>query len=224
MKTLIISDSHSKNPVDFIKSQADRGIEQLDFLGDCDFPDILEQILALPINKLVLSGNHEYGFSKGLDVDSSALRWPLARYIQLWQASRVQNFVLNPESHLAERIISGEKIIFCHGCLSALETSNPVLEGRLSSPLHSSNIPYNFKKMQENNCWILFRGHDHSPEILSLPRQANPFSAPAKKENRALTFRRDKLYIVTVGSFLEGNYGIFDEQALSFERYVLYKD
>lgn len=217
MKNLIITDSHSKNPVDFIKRRIDEGIERLYFLGDCDFPEILEQIFALPIDNVVLPGNHEYGFSRGEVIDSSALINTPAFYIKIWEDSRMREFVLNSKNHLAERIILGERVVFCHGCFYALETSNPILEGRLASPLYSGNIHYNLNEMREENYWILFRGHDHMPEILSFPKQANPFSASAKREHRAVTFSRDSLYIVTVGSFLDGNYGILDDEKMALE-------
>ncbi|OGJ20105.1 hypothetical protein A3K73_03050 [Candidatus Pacearchaeota archaeon RBG_13_36_9] len=215
MKTLIIADSHSRNPVDFIKSQADRGIEKLVFLGDCDLPKILEQILALDIDKIVLSGNHEYCFLTGLEIDSSALGLPIGDYMELWQGSKAQEFVLSPENHLAERIISGEKVAFCHGCLAALETSLPLLEGRLAAPLHSSNISYNFQRMQEKGYWILFRGHDHVPDVLSIPRQANPFSVAPEHGQGIVTFNKDNSYIVTIGSFRDNHYGIVDDETMT---------
>ena len=217
MKTLIISDSHSKNPVDFIRSKINEGIEQLAFLGDCDLPDILEEILALPLKKIVLSGNHEYEFSKSLDIDSSLLKGPLIRYIELWQSSKAKDFVLNPENHLAERTLSGEKIVFSHGCLAALETSNPLLEGRIAPALYSGNVPYNFRQMQEKNYWILFRGHDHDPYILSFPRHENPFSIAPKKEQNAVTFSKDRLYIVTIGTFIHNRYSILDHEKMTVE-------
>jgi len=71
--------------------------------------------------------------------------------------------------------------------------------------------------MQEKNYWILFRGHDHDPYILSFPRHENPFSIAPKKEQNAVTFSKDRLYIVTIGTFIHNRYSILDHEKMTVE-------
>jgi predicted phosphodiesterase len=226
MRTLFLSDFHFSDPIPFIKRKIDEGITKLVCLGDYDNPKILEDILNLDIEKIITIGNHDYNFVKGNLFYSPLLKHPFEYYAKLWEDSgSVRDFVLkasektrkNTEKDglLVVESLNEKKVACCHGSLVSYD-SIPLIYGRMKRPLEIGVVRDNFREMQKNDFWILFRGHDHSSEALSLELDVHPYMTELTEEKTPLHLDAGKRYIISIGGFYQGLYATLDNESLLF--------
>jgi len=219
MKTLILSDLHSQNASYFIEEQRKHGIDKLVCLGDYDDPEVLEHLLDLEMPKIILTGNHDHGFANRTQIESDVLTASPRVYVNLWadeEFKRAKNHVLNPANIKQEEEIKDKKVVYVHSSLTESSDSLSVIRpSQLWDRILVSqeNIKENFQIMQENNYWILFRGHDHFSGIFSVP-----FSNSSAIEMRHSTnLEEDKRHIVSIGPFFLGEYALFDTETLELD-------
>jgi predicted phosphodiesterase len=201
MKTLLITDVHSKSPIDFIKNQQQKGIERLIFLGDVDEPKILEELISFDINKILLLGNHEYPFlysyrnlklhdsMKYFNYSEEKIRgkwkkWNQSDILRSYFEKKPQLFLDNSDNEenlQFKEDTDGKKIIYLHGLLCSPFTcsSRPAtLFGSLKREdgnINDAILNYNFLEMKEKNYWLMFRGHDHRNDCFSIGLNNSPF-------------------------------------------------
>jgi predicted phosphodiesterase len=234
MKSVILSDLHGVDPsfeLDYLKQV--EGIERFVFLGDYDTPKLFRQVLDYPgKNNIVLLGNHDFDFTHKLEINSPYLEYNSEHYFNQWQKNKKElaealrmSGVFNGRKRGVRVVekLRGKRIIYSHG---ALEDPNKTYTpedrahtstwGRIVNP---NEISANFSRMQEQNCWVLFRGHDHDfPGIWSIP--FNGSSEQIIDEQGNITLDERRRYIVSVGCFRRGNYSLFNSSTLELRSII----
>ncbi len=245
---MFISDMHGASPVVDIQNEiASGGIEKLVCLGDYDTPEILRELLRLDIPKKLVVGNHDYGYVKNTEVKSIEMgKKTFKDYVALWDQQEFlfeRNFIASASDEkdlsrnaglILNDVLCGEKVSYAH--CGFIDVVNPFSEFPecLRTRMHwvrdsEKNIVANFERMQEDDTWILFRGHEHTPLVFSIYRN---FPAECTNIDDSATFRvhggiilnPKQNYIISVGAFIEGQYAIFDTDNRKLEfRYALPK-
>jgi predicted phosphodiesterase len=231
MKSLIITDLHETHPREVVQKAIKLGIEKIVSLGDIETPDIMKYLLDLKIKKRIIIGDHEYNHTHGLEIHSRSMTHDYEYYQDLWEESpREMNFVRKASKKgitipgktngiLVEENINGRKVCYVHGSLLREEPLHPghegIMWGRILYDNYGERKRMNFKIMKERGYSILFRGHDHHCETLSMNLNDDLEKAKIEseyfEEGTNLKFEKNKLYIVTLGSFENGNCAIFDD-------------
>jgi hypothetical protein len=239
MKTAIMSDFHSVSPVDVVNGLKDFGIDRFAFLGDYDDPSVLRDILALDVDKIVLVGNHDHSFIRGKNLSSACLKGPSPTFVKKWADCPERQFV-NACSGVYRGWKYGMSVVdganpstlYVHGALVSGKYSEqgiPEIWGRLADPEATGFTPQqrkfsNLREMKKRGYEFMFRGHDHSQEIVSIPKDDDfeDFSGITTSRFGG-KLERDKRHIVTVGAFCEGHYTIYDDTTgtVSFRGVVL---
>lgn len=213
MLTAIISDLHGFNPKELIAELAKEGVKKVISLGDTDDPEILKYLKELKIPKILIAGNHDYNFVRGTKVFSEMAGFDPDRVLKLWMSfENERRFALTlPNS--AQSTIRERKICYLHGALSS-DCSEPELWGRIKDGYDEA---INFRKMQALNYWVMIRGHDHEPRIISMGLSECPFRVQAREEGFDTRLRTGRRYIVTVGALVDGYYALLDSKRLKIK-------
>lgn len=214
-----MSDFHGRDPTEEIAKLNLEGIERIAFLGDYDSPELFRKIKRLPGEKIILAGNHDYEFANGRTFNTPRLPQPPDFYIEIWNMYPEDKREIIARPKIIVEKSKGKKIIYVHGALvdSDLDPDvNPLIAGRIDS---TSKKRDNFEKMKQQDYWILFRGHDHLQNVISIPNKGNPQKAIIQEyENlKRIDLEETKRYIITVGCFADGFYSIFDNRARILE-------
>jgi len=203
VKTLIFGDIHGKEVAPFLEVKQD--MTQMRCLGDYDHPEIVRQLLAHPLPSVILPGNHDYSLINGISIGTKIWTLDYSDYVKLWkkypvETEYIQKRCANPQH---ADIVNGRKIVYAHSCLD-----NGVGSGLWSRILCKGTKENIFRKMRDENYWILFRGHDHVQSVFSAP--INNLDDIEFEENSFIVPQQDRLYIITVGGFFRGKYAVFD--------------
>jgi len=224
MKTLLIADTHGKNPSNFIRQMIDKKIEQVVFLGDYDTPKILKRSKEIELRKKIIVGNHEFHYVYGVELRGNLMESSSNSYVSLWDENPLEKkFILDAilgkityaGLTLEEEIEDGSKIAYCHGGIVSKNSSRTeIVESIWQRAKCPEDIEINFKKMKEKNYSILFRGHDHEHFTIFLNGLSSLIGKSIENKIKLLNGNR---YIVSVGSFYYGDYAIFDSKSREIE-------
>jgi predicted phosphodiesterase len=240
MKTLITADWHYANPITFLKEKIKKEkIDRLAFLGDCSRPDILEKFIEMNIPKICLLGNHDHPFAYSLkngmlhkSVDCLGISdEEIDKRAKIWRTNDTlrnyaRKFIAKKDGEVnfgySEKI-GNDKIHYVHGLLYY------PFDNRLSEQLwgfllnnrgsvNDNILKQNLLEMINQDYRILFIGHTHRKEVYSVETKVNPMISPIwyqgnpnlKEQDLKLEYNRR--YIISVGAFCDGDYGIFDDE------------
>jgi predicted phosphodiesterase len=223
MKTLVISDLHGENPLRFIERQRKEGVERLVCLGDYDAPELLEKLLDLDMEKEILLGNHDYGFLAGEDFWSPFLQDDPETYILDWaKPSKARSYALGAVSEGERRQLiveerNGRKVAYVHGSLVDYKTERPLTWGRIivDGNVRGGILKANFNAMERQGYDILFRGHDHIGVLFGIGKNSSELGQMFEDADKPLDSNRR--YIVSVGSFENGEYVVFDDKEMKVQ-------
>ncbi len=209
---------HGENPSELVKAEQKRGIGKVVFLGDYDTPDVLRDLRKLRIPKKFLVGNHDYHYLKNIGISSSLMRNSVGEYSRIWHSNHEQTAFLekaiagkgkNSGITLQEKLDNGKTIAYCHGGLRFEDDDYP-LDTLWRRMIYSSEqVVKTFLQMEQEDYWILFRGHDHHPNVISLNKKPAKIETPIGEK---LRLSKNKRHIVTIGSFYHGNYATFNSE------------
>ena len=178
--------------------------------------------------KLMLVGNHDYHFVRDdTEISSPNLSMSFGDYVKLWDnhpiASEFINDALNIRNgkkkglKVVERI-AGEKVAYVHGSLKD-DSSFPLpceIWGRIFDNFYpEKEAVNNFEKMNKHDYWLLFRGHDHVKAVFGAKR--NSEEAYKIGFDSKVFLKKEERYIISVPSFKERGYAIFDDENLEVE-------
>lgn len=230
MKSFIASDFHGKNPCSLVKDLVGGGeVNRAVFLGDYDEPRILEDIMSLDVDKVVLTGNHDYNLAHGEEVYSQDLYKPIIEYLEMWKDGLAGKFV-RENSDVTKGIRKGIKVVrrhggkrvlYLHGCLVGSFNETPTeVWGRI---LHDNDGDFsrerrvicNFCEMKKAGYWTMFRGHDHFPVVFSTNKREYSENLKQIKSSidNEICLGGEDMNIVSVGAFVEGSYVLFDDES-----------
>lgn len=219
MRTLLLSDLHVQDPFPLINKTPKIG--RVIALGDYDLPELVEELLRLELPRVILVGNHDYPYVA--DIDNPEPKRPgffpkyidYERTLEKWRSSPLLRGYANTQNIQYHEAIQGRNFAYVHA--SIYEDENGEAQSQLSLRMfswfqeHTSNIIANFLEMEEQDIWVLFRGHDGQPKTYSMPRESH---SPKLEERFAITLEPDRRYIFTVGAFCKGHYAIFDDEKM----------
>ena len=228
-----MGDFHGTDPIPFIKKCKRKGIEKLVCLGDYDDPAILENILALDMDKIVLIGNHDYHLVVDWYKDEADRFYLKSGYLpdmfsmeydvlmKKWHDNKTaRDFVLKSKEVRSGRKkglrvvgkVDDKKVIYTHASLVDHKCKyEPYQLWQRITP--DDSMRANFKEMRRLGYWIMFRAHDHFPLITYMKNGINVFEHDIHLAwDNKVKLKNDELYIVTVGSFREGRYVVLDDE------------
>jgi predicted phosphodiesterase len=230
MKNLLISDFHGKDLCDFLEEMLEK-IDRVVFLGDYDYPYILQNVLKLSIDKIVLVGNHDFDLCRRKPFFSPSI--PMSGFESLatrWDQNHEQKaFVLQERPFKYVQQTTNGKVLYLHGLLEDPNLDPyrefPELSGRVGNLECSDNlrnIESNFRRMEELDYWLMIKGHEHVPIVLSygrgtITKEFLPENSSGLLGSVNIQLSLEKRYIVGVGSFYLGDYVIFDDEGPSIE-------
>jgi len=234
MKSLIITDMHSEDPLPFIEKMQEDGIERLVCLGDCDEPGIAKRILALDMEKRFVISNHDYSHSIGEIVVSCDLELTPTAYPMLWdmypdvKKAILDNWTDTSALEIGSRVIdelNGRKIVYTHGS-TRYDNPSKIMKDRLITGDMMENLisrRQTFQKMIDDDYWISFRGHDHLSTVWSIPKKGPVFGIKTEEKDKGIKLFYSRRYIITIGSFgsdfrsRKHEYAIFDDETRRLE-------
>jgi predicted phosphodiesterase len=220
MKNIIITDMHGEDPSELvIREQRESGIERAIFLGDYDTPKIFEKVRKLKIPKILVAGNHDLHYIYGLEIGAPYMTQSWQGYVKEWdkfprQKEFMEKLILGkvPNAGVIVETKSGKRnVVYCHASIVDSGSPDSDAPGYVWQRMHSEeNMLLNFLKMMEKNYWVMFRGHDHYSMVSSLRKNPARIETPIKEK---LRLAKNRLHIVTVGPFLNGDYALFDDKS-----------
>jgi len=246
MKTLLITDTHGKNPLPLIERKGEDGIGRVICLGDyinsADSLDTLAKLLDLE-DTIVLPGNHDFAFMKEavhpgskfpefLEVSEEEYK-NIAERIRNTASLReyAERFIINTDPgrfYHCERV-GEEDVFYTHAFpLEDNEGEGQHLWWRLHDPYFmlfdrkkiNASALYFFEEMGADCPSILFRGHDHQHGLVSsLKRARNSLLFIQNHEipKGKTTLNLNRKHIVTVGAFYTGHYAVYDTNSSQIE-------
>lgn len=224
-----MSDFHSTNPCDIVKTLHKQGrIDRAAFLGDYDEPSILEEILDLKIDKMVLAGNHDYSFVADEEIYSPKLFRTFDEYVELWEKhKKAKKFVQDSEKTekglkkglKVVRRHQGKKVCYVHGSLADEDLDIGEQWGRLIDDygLLPSKITENFQKMQEQDYWILFRGHDHMRTAFKNSKDNTYYGIYETMEETKFRLDKKYRYVISIPPHYLGYATLFDDEKMEVD-------
>jgi predicted phosphodiesterase len=232
-RKLFLSDLHGRNPEGVVGlEQANGGLGDIVCLGDYDTPEIFRCLNSGDVPAKLVVGNHEYHYIDDLYIGSPLLSMSRKEYVELWEHSDnlvERRLVSDGMSRfggkespgvIIEDDLDGRKIVYVHAGIVDLSSPDSDAPGyvwtRLTNP---RNIVTNFEKMKEGDYWVMFRGHDHHPRARIYPKDEKFVLSPSVvyQDRGSFQLDHDHRYIITLGAFVSGFYGILDEDNLTFE-------
>jgi hypothetical protein len=219
MKRGILTDLHSISPTLFVDRMRRQGIDGFAFLGDDDDPGVLREILDLQYDKVIVPGNHDYGFCMDMEFSSKDVGNRFGELVRKWKIYDEREFVIDAIDALEGekegiRIVRPEvfgNVIYTHSQIGPTVFSS--FWDRLAIPITNADaICDNFLEMGKRDAKIMFRGHDHVNRIFSGNLGGEDFMIHNFSHGKPFVFERDRRYIVSVGAFKVGDFAIFDNE------------
>jgi predicted phosphodiesterase len=224
MKNLIFSDAHGKSIKLLLEKAKQEGIERVIGLGDYDTPEVLRELLASKFQRIVVVGNHDYHYIRGLPITGELMKGDLEDYALRWfntpERKYLEEAINKPNQTrglVVVREIKGRKIAFSHSSLTGeidLEIGFPLcFWNRIVSQISARE---EFKLMQAKKISILFRGHDHYSGCYTHQDKKEPQLVERLFKSQ-INLEPDARHIVCVGAYHHGEYCIFDDETLSLK-------
>jgi predicted phosphodiesterase len=237
VKIMLVGDMHGDDPTGRILiEQKESGIDKVAFLGDYDTPEVLRSIRKLKIPKILVIGNHDYGYVKKWDDIGPNRMYSRKGYFEEWENSidesqlvlnAANGFIKNEKDNekvglFVDEEINGRKIGYVHGSITDLGN---IIQPDIASYLQTRLMKWNtyekkltFKKMREFNYHILFRGHDSSPQILSQSINLPLDFRDAEEAYGTVKLDKNRRYVINPGIFVSDYpnpscWAIFDSSA-----------
>jgi hypothetical protein len=219
MKTIFIADNHGRSCRALVEREMENGVRKLVSLGDYGTPKVLREILALPIEKKIIIGNHEYHHCIGEFIGQDGYR-------DLWNNDKeMKNFILqnsivdrkNNAGFILEDRLAGRDVVYAHASIESGVNAWGYrhLWDFFEGEKHGEELSRNFKIMEEKDFWLFFRGHEHYPCVWSfknkqIKRDFSCFDAP-------IILSQDSKYIVTLDLYKNRRYATFDDEKRELE-------
>lgn len=213
MKSLIISDLHGIFYSSMIEDAEKFGIKRLICLGDYDDPQLLRTLRNIDMDKIILPGNHDWALCTGYDFHSQNVE-DCEKVAEEWDKfPEERKYILEAKNTFEERI-KEKRVCYLHGALapdSSMENDVTAdLWGRIQDD--ELKLAENFKRMNRNGYWILFRGHDHYKNVFSIEKNFRIHKDELAGGLTKVILGENRKYIVTVGTLQWGNYCVFDSE------------
>jgi len=222
MKNLIFSDAHGRSIEQLLADAKKEGVERIIGLGDYDTPEVLRELLESDLKKIVVVGNHDYHYLKGLFVHSELMngsarsytkKWNRASYTHerefLWAAIDKPN---QTRAIVISRKMGERRVAFSHSSITKAkdwETDIPLcFWERIIGTESAKN---EFRLLVNRNINILFRGHDHYSGVYTYQNDKIPRIRGRFFREEVVLEPSDR-HIVCVGAYHRGEYCLFDDK------------
>jgi predicted phosphodiesterase len=224
MKNLIFTDAHGRSIKPLLERAKCEGVERIVGLGDYDTPQVLRELLESDLDKIVVIGNHEYHYIRGLPIESGLMRGDLVEYALRWfntpERKYLEEAIKKPNKNrglIVTRTIEKKRYAFSHSSLTKAR------DWEIGFPLcfwkritNASGALEEFKLMKKQKIDLMFRGHDHYSGFYTLKTRAR-----AKVQQRLfeqkLFLEPNARHIVCVGPYYHGEYCLFDDKTQELE-------
>lgn len=223
MKNLIFSDSHGRSIKPLLTLAKEEGIERVIGLGDYDTPQVLRELIATDLDKIIVIGNHDYSYVKGLPVESELMKGSFKNYMLQWFNTPEQQFILEAVKKpnktrglIVTRTIGKKKIAFSHSSLTKAEDWErgfPLC--MLEKVTSKASAKHEFRLMGNRGVQILFRGHDHYSGVYTLNSETKEVTERFFQPK--ISLETNSRHIVCVGAYYHGEYCLFDDKTNELE-------
>lgn len=225
MKYAVIGDIHGRTLNGFEDYLEEENPDKVYCTGDFDLLDSYKQFLDITedFDTAIVPANHEHAIRDGLDIMSRSMDEigvDVSDLKDQWEGTRYYSFIEkvdNQASYTEEFSLDGREAIIIHAALDGdssfyrdCSADKEKLWNRLSEGddqlINSSSTHHlaNFEKMEKQGYEVMFRSHDHEPEVTYRDSDRGIVSLKPEQDGDRFGLREDKMYTVTTGAWYDG--------------------
>lgn len=216
MDFAVIGDVHGRDLTGFEEYLEEENPDRVYCTADFDLVDSYRQFTDMTedFDTSIVPANHEHAIREGLAIMSRSMDEigvDIFDLMDQWEESDEYSFIEkvdDQDSYTAEFSLEDRDAVLIHGALEGDASSygdcpenRRQLWNRLSN---SRDHVANFYEMEIQDIEIMFRSHDHIPEITYIDSDRGVVSLNPKRDGDRFGLRDDKMYTVTTGAWYDG--------------------